>query len=248
MASSVTTTCTERRTTISPLLRLPGEIRNLIYEFVFRTDVIVIVRCIKEPLDESDLHKETARVVTRALKRDCIHEEYPDELPSFLWIGLPQHYLTPLAVCRQIYRESRDLPYSLNTFYVRNSELQTFAELLSPHQKAKVRSMFLRTYEETSQLLETHCNNSCLRISERDCCDFLPRLKETFPGVRKLVLQRQIKRPSQVDYNWWWPGEDGHYGWLRTRVDECQQRILKLTAEANKRETLQISWLDTVFL
>jgi hypothetical protein len=79
----------------SPLLRLPGEIRNRIYDFVFED----VVHDIKYP--------EEVRCGELEIPADYVKPRYEETPPSYL--GL-------LTSCSAIYKEVQILPFTLPTF------------------------------------------------------------------------------------------------------------------------------------
>jgi hypothetical protein len=88
---------TQRNTTESPLLRLPGELRNRIYGYVFDVDSIRV--------RESPSDLVTATVVDTTSSASTRVPDYPlIDMHSLTW------------TCRLLYNETKLLPYQFNTF------------------------------------------------------------------------------------------------------------------------------------
>ncbi|KAH7086857.1 hypothetical protein FB567DRAFT_592725 [Paraphoma chrysanthemicola] len=77
----------------SPLLRLPGEIRNRIYEYAFGGENVYSIAIFSTPEVEG-----------------WDSEVFNSNIPNF------GDLVSPTMVCRQIYDEARTLPYALSTF------------------------------------------------------------------------------------------------------------------------------------
>lgn len=109
----------------SPLLRLPGEIRNQIFEDVFSTDEVIELRPY-EGSDYADQHSNKTATVK-------------------IMLG---HNLSPfnvLFVSRQIYLETRLLPYSLNTFHCAGFWfLNIILRRMPSEQRCAIRTLKLR--------------------------------------------------------------------------------------------------------
>ncbi|OCL10800.1 hypothetical protein AOQ84DRAFT_336894 [Glonium stellatum] len=108
----------ERNAQESPLLKLPGELRNKIWNYVLGDRTLHI-----EHTAANDLTAEGERprdLTNRGLSLCC------------------------LRVCRQIYTEARHLPYSSNTFAFRNtSTYQFFTPSLLPKQRRLITKLNL---------------------------------------------------------------------------------------------------------
>jgi len=100
----------------SPLLRLPAELRNMIFGWVFY-DVLYIL---------SEYYRSHERVVYMHVD-DCPGSYTPHDL------GL-------LLVCRQIYAETALLPYSLGSFYVWAEFLGIDEQVYALHRFLKART------------------------------------------------------------------------------------------------------------
>jgi hypothetical protein len=105
--------------TNSPLLRLPGELRNKIYEYAFGGHEVMLKRDIWYAKD----------------RMYC----YAHDSPLSLWSDL----LSRTTICRQIYEETRLLPYALNTvcidMYVGDHAI--YVQELGKSQKSAIRAI-----------------------------------------------------------------------------------------------------------
>jgi hypothetical protein len=112
-----------------PLLRLPGEIRNKIYEYALGGNTILIRLSSHKPpfgrliSEIVDPRQETSRQVTKAA-------------PFYALLQLP-------AVCRQLRSEAGSLPYALSTFIVRVSIefLERFVEALPGKMRSYIKTL-----------------------------------------------------------------------------------------------------------
>jgi hypothetical protein len=88
---------TQRNAVESPLLRLPGELRNRIYGYIFDVDYIRV--------RESPSNLVTATVVETTSPASTCVPDYPlSDMHSLTW------------TCRLLYGETKVLPYQFNTF------------------------------------------------------------------------------------------------------------------------------------
>ncbi|KAL8721886.1 MAG: hypothetical protein Q9225_001522 [Loekoesia sp. 1 TL-2023] len=117
----------ERNSASSPLLRLPSEIRNKIYEYALGGNHLEVDY---EPHEHKYKTIKKQRYRTHyggGLYHECAGEG--DDIPSSLHLGL-------LRVCRQIYGEAALLPYALNTFVFESDwVMKRCFETLRPVQK-----------------------------------------------------------------------------------------------------------------
>ncbi len=98
----------KRNATVSPLLRLPSEIRNRIYGFVFGVHRLYI---------DYNPHEHNHKI--NEGRRERIH--VPGGLYHLAGVGLDKKIcIRLLRVCRQTYEEAALLPYTLNTFHFAN--------------------------------------------------------------------------------------------------------------------------------
>ncbi|KAH7086755.1 hypothetical protein FB567DRAFT_602289 [Paraphoma chrysanthemicola] len=101
-------TITKRNARDSPLLRLPGEIRNIIYGYVFGGKTFTNMR----------------KWVGWSLHDTFFAQPYADDPSKYLLSHSNIIFLdlTLLSSCRQIYEEARQLPIALNTWRFSNPE------------------------------------------------------------------------------------------------------------------------------
>ncbi|XPS70462.1 hypothetical protein M3J09_002679 [Ascochyta lentis] len=87
---------TEQNRTHSPLLRLPGEIRNRIYDYVFENHDVIV----RKFQDRTKFFYH-------------VSEPFPSDHCGWVpWLGL----LQIATVCRDLHAETELLPYSMSTF------------------------------------------------------------------------------------------------------------------------------------
>jgi hypothetical protein len=102
----------------SPLLRLPAEIRNTIYEYV---------------LGGESWHYLTYIGVRLSLKRRLSKDdERPEKEP---------HFLALFKTCRQLQAETKLLPFKLNLFPTFVKDLLDFLRVLSPSQASVIHTI-----------------------------------------------------------------------------------------------------------
>lgn len=119
----LTVNSTRRNEKESPLLRLPAELRNKIYEYTIGGYVIELFESTKKPhynmLSQADGHY-TALANPTVLSKTC----------------------------RQLHKETALLPYSLNTFHGRIRYIHKFLKGLTKAQREQIKSLeifFVRT-------------------------------------------------------------------------------------------------------
>jgi hypothetical protein len=105
---------TQRNATDSPLLRLPGEIRNSIYSYVFGYDTHEFARPFQG---------------TQCLPRLVLSSGWP--------------HLDILSVCRQTQRETALLPFELSTFELELPNLNLLRGRISDVQRCAITSLCL---------------------------------------------------------------------------------------------------------
>ncbi|OSS49745.1 hypothetical protein B5807_05819 [Epicoccum nigrum] len=109
-------TITCRNQEESPLLRLPAELRTKIYEFAIGGYVIELFESKKKPcynvLSQADGH------YTAFAKPTVLSE-----------------------ICRQLYKETAFLPYSLNTFHGHLRRIHRFLKSLTMAQRKQIKSL-----------------------------------------------------------------------------------------------------------
>ncbi|CAO2653658.1 Nn.00g030690.m01.CDS01 [Neocucurbitaria sp. VM-36] len=119
----------ERNQSVSPLLRLPGEIRNKIYHYVFRVDGIKIW-----VFPETNPSGGNFRMV---------HALCPANNIRMCWWYLSNHiHLT--AVCRQIHAEAALLPYMINILEMDLLTVPDFVELVPKALLLNIKTVLVR--------------------------------------------------------------------------------------------------------
>ncbi|QDS73082.1 hypothetical protein FKW77_000145 [Venturia effusa] len=127
---------------LSPLLRLPAEIRNQIYDLVLGNNSLHVYAC------KTTGGKGTAKAnyyTCTVPHSDQNHEsglQHPEWLKQHLPCFTPGSARLPdlglMFTCRQIYAETRLLPYSANEFmFVTPNSLQTYVESVLSHEQSK---------------------------------------------------------------------------------------------------------------
>lgn len=86
--------------TTSPLLRLPPELRNKIYFYVFSSHRISVLS-----------YQHRSRCYAALADTDLIYDD--------LGLSTFKRLVAPTQVCRQMYAESRLLPYKYNTYDIK---------------------------------------------------------------------------------------------------------------------------------
>ena len=187
----------------SPFLRLPPEIRTTIYTYILAgTDIQLVSRvCIPARLSRSNSHdpypeptKESQRTwaFVRSMELSTSLEQKRLELATHLFnpqllnssLKLRQS-LSLLLTCRQLYHETRFLPFSLNTFWFSSPSLLRSA--LHDLHPAQVRAI-------TSARLSLTLGSYDDVQSWRDTCT-VP-LVSTLSGLRHLVLYLNFGFPD----------------------------------------------------
>lgn len=119
----------------SPLLRLPGELREYIYELALgHLHIHISTRLGRNPLEQRD----DIRIFSyRAAPEHCMSDNLYHRT----------HYTAKLSIqliytCRQIYEEAKLLPYSLNVFsFSKEVAFDWFIEAIRPVQRRAIRHM-----------------------------------------------------------------------------------------------------------
>ncbi|KAF2118341.1 hypothetical protein BDV96DRAFT_569693 [Lophiotrema nucula] len=94
----------------SPLLRLPGEIRNHIFVYALGGLHIVVSELKKKSYEIKKIRCAKMRDLTQKME-DGLRFTY-----------FQPHYLSLLLVCRQIYAETALLPFSINHFWIKSEK------------------------------------------------------------------------------------------------------------------------------
>jgi hypothetical protein len=109
----------------SPLLRLTGELRNQIYTYILYTGTYHIT------ISRTQIIRDISATNTRYRKKITFNR---------LRDTPPTHF-SFLRVCRQIYTETRLLPFTLNTFCFYSIRMCDFLETLPPPQCMAITSV-----------------------------------------------------------------------------------------------------------
>lgn len=163
---------------MSPLLRLPGEVRNMIYEYVFTVDKISI---------QYDYHAGyQKRPYLLLCKTDG---DLCGPHPAIrTWMDL----VSPSFVCHQIYDETRCHPYRLNTFVFTDwiFLFNGWVQGLGNDQRGSIHALHIEVYE-----LPLGKDSSGLR---RD----IQALKE-YTGLQRISVSSRIDQFVQVGIKKW---------------------------------------------
>ncbi|KAF1850674.1 uncharacterized protein K460DRAFT_412336 [Cucurbitaria berberidis CBS 394.84] len=109
----------------SPFLRLPGEIRNRIYEFALTASRIQVrKRYILPPNRTIYLYFDTCKTIK-------MNDNRPSNNVNLL-LGIT-------ATCRQVHAEAALLPYTLNTFAIDPAALGELIKILPDHAKDAIK-------------------------------------------------------------------------------------------------------------
>lgn len=157
----------------SPLLQLPPEIRNLIYKFVLRRRNFEITDSLA----------------------------YPPATPNIKVMNKERNYLSLLSVSRQIYAETRALPFSLNVFSGNTRVLKIWLSRLFPGYLRliySVRLHFRALMWDSIDLFGSHhamCSTDLGRYTDSDLTfQLLPNLR----NVALLARFICVEPPHQI--------------------------------------------------
>ena len=178
----------------SPLLRLPAELRNLIYHYALGNCTLTFSDDYKPRLCQHD----TPRLCQR-------------DKPAF----------PLLAVCVQIHAEAALLPYSLNTFVIATAEvLNTFSATTPPSFIQAIKKLDIDYWTVSSQWatekslaslkrfkgLEevTFCHSWSDEMFKHDYeerwCDVAERLQKVTPRVTTSIQIRDLEAEKRREY------------------------------------------------
>jgi hypothetical protein len=124
----------------SPILRLPAELRNKIYQYIFGDKVIGLYVLPKIPRAKGSRNGEYQRVTKSNI--EALSSGRHDNMPQN---GKPSYTFALVKVCRQIYSEARMLPFHLNTFGVPRPDDLKFLLSVMQLQLSEVRTVRLTT-------------------------------------------------------------------------------------------------------
>lgn len=207
----------------SPLLRLPGELRKMVYQRVLCPDIVNLV--LKEPKDfqiTSDMATSTEPKQLRQFDSDFRVAGRPRMARTFEVLQRANHFETInhlkskdvssafLRVCKMVYEEAASLLYSENIFCV-YAELLPFVDgMLASIASVNVASIrFLHIFYFRTSIIDLSYR---LMIPRNP----LPKLWHHFPGLQELKV--------------WRPQED--------LDDECRDRNI---VDADMNSTKQAS-------
>ena len=168
----------KRNATVSPLLRLPSEIRNRMYNVVFGAHRLHI---------DYRPHEHIRQVIEG--RRDRIH--VPGGLYHFAGVGLDQKIcIGLLRVCRQTYEEAALLPYTLNTFRFTNDWVRRrFEKESKPVHK---RAVCKYGYMSKAKLLRVQASGRARLTKSRSRAQKSDRSRRTegtsFVGTRRSLI------------------------------------------------------------
>ena len=150
-----------------PFLKLPAEIRNMIYHFLLANRIVKLGICYYR--EYLYFAQRSNRLRTDALKNnphpDVNHQAYGTREYAPLSIAL-------LATCSQIYDEAHLIPYSLNTFSIRCELLPVWLDRRMQFQVQAIRKLTLKVY------LCTKHETRVFREQMGEAVDMLTEVKE----------------------------------------------------------------------
>jgi hypothetical protein len=160
------------------LLRLPGELRNKIYEYVFGGHEVMLKRDIWYAKD----------------RMYC----YAHDSPVSLWSDL----LSRTTICRQIYEETRLLPYALNTFWIPTwgAGYADWVQKLDESQKSAMRKVSLEWWGSLGPYLSPSELHHVLQALD-DCAGLshITISAEELPSERAKIQAFANKRGIEVE-------------------------------------------------
>lgn len=156
----------------SPFLKLPSEIRNMIYIAVLTNENSTI---------ELDMHQYLSHPSSGSglpTSKTCYFCGEPkDPRP-----GKTQYPISFIRLCRKIYDETHLLPYTLNTFAVDPTRVLTFL-----HARTRVQRHSLRSLSIYARIFNRDSFGNLRIVLSATAAEELPRLKP---------LQLEISTPS----------------------------------------------------
>lgn len=204
--------------TQSPLLSLPGELRNKIWEFAMGGNVVNVLMDPDEPRVVSNTFKKVV-IVFRGNAIERPEDIWDDDVKLVSSFHLPE-------VCRQTYYETVSLGYALNTFTFDESfcidvfgSMTTWAKSLIPaHRNAVI-------------AIELDQSAFASYISYPEL-----KLKEIFPGLKKIYARKDI-HSHDLDFQFakcskgsGWNYEE-RMNWMQKKVKERDGEDVKLLFE-----------------
>jgi hypothetical protein len=169
----------------SPLLAIPPEIRNMIYEYTFSVDHVQAIQY--RPAanrKENNPHREYGRIYTMTFEtRD------PDN-----WRTVPQQLSSHLALaktCRQLRAEIKHLPFSLNIFDMRVTSVKHFCAVVPKDVLRNIKVLSLCKYPKyRREVTET---GDPIEFSDYDSLQawwrYLAPLGNTMPALEKVIVK-----------------------------------------------------------
>lgn len=128
------TQCRIKANSETPLLRLPPEVRNCIWEYALGDKVLDVV-------------------FVEKLKGPYIEEKTLIAADTF-----PDHSHALLQVCRQVYTETALIPFATNAFKFAREEAFDWARHLLPVQQKSIREVHIVTHRAERMLDWMHCD------------------------------------------------------------------------------------------
>ena len=230
--------------------RLPGEVRNMIYEHLLIFPPSQPTRYLRVPLDtntHSDISPARGATVTTN------SEAAGAEIPTLALRQQPRSakvsYVAILQTCRQINREAYHIFYANNAFRFTNApDLINFLSGIGPLRRAELTDLHLEGLV-VDQPLWTKEELDCLDSNERKLCEAYrdeamhpdqKKLARLLDGCRNLSrLQIEMRESERFEYflflnSTLWTGKqvvylvDGSHWVLRLPPEDDKQRALPL--------------------
>lgn len=215
-----------------PLLRLPAEIRNRVYFFVFRSTIKFRV------------------------KGPWVYKRDKDDVSGFREVirtNAPLQFLSVLLTCRQIYNETRLLPFSTNILDINDATIVAPSEILSAEQRASVMDI----YASVSLNSDTDDVEPARSNTRRTLAQLTQVYKSRFPNLQRLVIHRHF-RVHVLDgsvANWktyCLARSKSNNGLAATTTEDFKQMLrenheetLKSVTEAASKElALEVRWVE----
>ncbi|KAK5138281.1 hypothetical protein LTR08_003342 [Meristemomyces frigidus] len=186
-----TVLCLRNFEKVFPFFELPAELRNVIYEMVFRYPRSGLCVQFPDPKACFPARAGSANILTRSM------DDGIDLTPGNIfsrnqsWTQSIQTILSPLSVSRQLYKEAAPCFYSVNNFRFRNSRAMHTLLLKVPAQHLKHISHITLAYSKTYH-----------RANQRTIIAAF-KLLGSLKGLRKLEVYCDERGWSNGDYGPW---------------------------------------------
>lgn len=161
---------------VFPFLKLPGEIRNMIYHFIFRMPV--------------RLYLDTSGSSKRGNDHYIVHRR--GRRPKQHW---PSGQL--LRVNRQVYHEGLPVLLAVNHFTIDSfRNLQIFLEAIKPMRRASIRSFRVHWGQNSRKR-----SNEAMKMTFSLLCECtnLQHLRMTLPNLKSLAAVRRLTLADNKD-------------------------------------------------